>query len=530
MDGSKVHNRWQKQTKHDRHLDTKDTMTKRKGFFSEEISTYDNFVEAFYNSSRNKKRRKTVVKFESSLEENLNFLLSSYLAGSFETSQYHYFVIHEPKERIISRLPYLDHVFHWAILNIIEDYFVRSFTEYTYGGIKGRGPHGYMRAIKNALREHPGETKYFLKMDVTKFYPSVSHESVEEFLARKIKDRHLLDVINGIIESVGGDIGLPIGTKLSQFLACVVLCFFDHDLKRCFNIKDNPVLVAYYTRRYIELKIDTAETDEDFEELAKGSTCLANQFRRYLNRIDYCYRLADDMVILHSDKTFLSLVVEWVGLYLATELKLTLNHKWRIAPVDVQGIDSGGYVHFHTHVKARKRNKQALCRQVAKLRKKGLSNEEIRQMASSRIGFIQHADCINLLNKLGMETRKRLGQKIRDKKSPWPDLAADRKRKFEDILYDTRLPESERGDENEKLIELLDYKIEDSKIEKETDGTPKKCLVIRYKWQGEEWYSFTGSGVLIDQALTEFSKEDLPADTVVKVLENKFKKKFYRFT
>ena len=58
----------------------------------------------------------------------------------------------------------------------------------------------------------------------------------------------------------------------------------------------------------------------------------------------------------------------------------------------------------------------------------------------------------------------------------------------------------------------------------------KKCLVIRYKWQGEEWYSFTGSGVLIDQALTEFGKEDLPCDAVVKILENKFKKKFYRFT
>ena len=504
---------------------------RRKGFFSKEIGEFDNFVEAFYNSSRNKKRHKTVEKFKSSLEENLNFLLSSYLAGTFETSRYSYFVIHEPKERIISRLPYPDHVFHWAILNIIEDYFTRSFTLYTYGGIKGRGPHGYMRGIKNALREHPDKTKYFLKMDVTKFYPSVSHESVKELLARKIKDGHLLDVINGIIESVEGDIGLPIGTKLSQFLACVVLAFFDHDLKRCFGIKDNSTVLNYYTRLYIERKIDEAETEEDLKELAKGSVYLANQFKGYLKRIDYCYRLADDMVILHSDKTFLGLFVEWVGLYLASELRLTLNHKWRIAPVDAQGIDSGGYVHFHTHLKARKRNKQTLCRQVAKLRKKGLSNEEIRQKASSRIGFIQHANCINLLNKLGMETpHKRLGQKIRDKKSPWTDLAADRKRKFEDILYDTRLPEEERGDENDKLIELLDYKIEDSKIEKETDGTPKKCLVIRYKWQGEEWYSFTGSGVLIDQAATEFSKEDLPADTVVKVLENKFKKKFYRFT
>lgn len=529
MDGSKVRNFRQKQTKH---LDTKDTNAmKRKGFFSEKIGTHDNFVAAFYNSSRNKKRRKTVEKFNFSLEENLNFLLKSYQKGTFKTSEYHYFIIHEPKERVISRLPYQDHVFHWAILNVIEDYFTRSFTEYTYGGIKEKGPHGYMRAIKNALHKHPGETCYFLKMDVTKFYPNVSHESVESCLARKIKDKHLLHVLKGIIESVNGNIGLPIGTKLSQFLACAVLAFFDHDLKRCFDIRNNPALVAYYTRRYIEQKIDTAETDEDLEELAKGSVFLANQFLGYLKRIDHCFRLADDIVILHRDKTFLHLLVEWSGLYLATELKLTLNHKWRIAPVDVQGIDSGGYVHFHTHMKSRKSNKQALCRQVARLRKRGLDNKEIMKVASSRIGFIQHSDCINLLNKLGMETpKKRLGQKIRDKKSPWPDLSADRKRKFEDILFDTRLPEEERGNEEDKLIELLDYKIEDSKIEKETDGTPKKCLVIRYKWQGEEWYSFTGSGVLIDQAATEFSRDDLPADTVVKVLENKFKKKFYRFT
>lgn len=36
--------------------------------------------------------------------------------------------------------------------------------------------------------------------------------------------------------------------------------------------------------------------------------------------------------------------------------------------------------------------------------------------------------------------------------------------------------------------------------------------------------------VLIDQALTDFSHEDLPVDTVIKVLTNKFGKKFFRFT
>lgn len=504
---------------------------RREGYFSGKIGTNENFENAYYCSSKRKQKRRAIARFSDNLEKNLTDLLVSYQQGTFCTSDYSYFKVVDRKERIISKLPYRDHVFHWAILNVIEDYFIRSFTNYTFAGITSRGPHKYARMIRRKLRQYPDRTTYFLLLDVQKFYPEVWHGAVKYLLSRKIKDKHLLSILYEIVDSIAGDRGLPIGTKLAQFLSNIVLSPLDHTLKRCFNILDNPILVDYYTRRYIQEKVNTAKTEKDFEELSKGSQYLAKQFRGYLKRNDFCFRLADDMLILHHDKVFLHFLVEWVGLFLATELKLTLNHKWRIAPVDAQGIDSGGYVHFHTHAKARKRNKQALCREVAKLRKLGLNNEEIRKKASSRIGFVAHANCVQLLKKIGMETsKKRLGQKIRDKKTPWPDLSTDRKKKFEEILYDTRLPEDQRGSEDEKMIELIDYKIEDSKIEKEADGSPKKCLVIRFKWQGEEWYSFTGSSVLIDQAQTDFSKEDLPADTVIKVQENKFKKKFYRFT
>lgn len=91
---------------------------------------------------------------------------------------------------------------------------------------------------------------------------------------------------------------------------------------------------------------------------------------------------------------------------------------------------------------------------------------------------------------------------------------------------------------------------------------PKKCLAIRYKRilqtiiqktidgkeqeiyifekvkdkdgkptdKDAEYYSFTGSTVLIDQATTEFSKEDLPCPTVIMEEVNKMGKKFYKFT
>lgn len=503
---------------------------RRKGNFSGNIARKDNYYKAFDYASKNKHGKKAIIKFEADLEKNLSDLLSSFDSGAFVTSPYRFMTVHEPKKRLIGMLPFSDHVQHWAMLNEVEDYFTRSFSEYTYGGVKRRGPHAYMRMIRKALRERPERTTDYLLCDIHHFYPTVNHSILKRQLRSRIKDNHLLQRFDEIIDSVDGEAGMYPGTKLAQFFSLVYLYLFDHDLKRCFSIKDCPALANYYTKRYIEERIATAKTDKDQEELSKGVQYLSDKFKGYINRLDFCYRLADDVLILHEDTVFLHLVIEWIGLYYANELKISLNPKWKVGHV-VDGVDTGGYVHFPDHFLARKRNKVALCRQIAKLRKKGLSNEEIRRKASSRIGFVQHADTNKLLNKLGMEThRKRLGQIIKNKKSPWDDLPADRKIKFEDILYDTRLPEDKRGPEDDKLIELIDYKIEDSKIEKNEDGTPKKCLAIRFKWKEEEHYAFTGSAVLIDQALTDFSHEDLPVDTVIKVLTNKYSKKFFRFT
>lgn len=503
---------------------------RRRGNFSKRIAEIANYRRAYAYASKGKSSRRPIIRFEAELEKNLARLMQSFQDGTFRTSPYRFMKVHYPKERLIGMLPFPDHVQHWAILLEIEDYFSKSFSAYTYGGIKRRGPHAYLQAIRNAIKHHPEKTRDYLLCDIRHFYPTVNHSILKDMLRTRIKDTHLLQRLDEIIDSVPGEVGMYPGTKLAQFFSLAYLYRFDHDLKRCFGVKDNPALVAYYTRRYIEERIATAKTEEDCAELSRGVHYLAAKFRSYLDRLDFCYRLADDVLVLHEDTVFLHFVVEWIGLYYARELHLTLNGKWKVGHL-ADGVDTGGYVHYPDHVRVRKRTKVALCREVARLRKRGLSPEEIRRAASSRAGFVSHADCITLFNKLGMETaRKRLGQVIRSKKSPWPDLPADRKRKFEDILYDTRLPEDQRGAEEDKVIELLDYKIEDSKIETNDDGTPKKCLAIRYRWKGEEYYSFTGSAVLIDQAEKDFSHEDLPVDTVVQVLTNKFKKKFFRFT
>ena len=81
------------------------------------------------------------------------------------------------------------------------------------------------RELKHVLQKYPKETIYCLKLDIRKFYPSINHEKLKQILARKIKDKSLLQLLSEIIDSADG---VPIGNYLSQFFANLYLTYFDH--------------------------------------------------------------------------------------------------------------------------------------------------------------------------------------------------------------------------------------------------------------------------------------------------------------
>ena len=258
---------------------------------------------------------------------------------------------------------------------------------------------------------------------------------------------------------------------------------------------------------------------------------------------------------------------------LAREYHIIINKDWNVRPTWM-GIRLCGYVFYNDHVLPSKYNKQATARQIHKCFKKGMTEEQTRIKCASRLGYLSHADCINLLRKLGMENS--LGKIIKRHriKSPFEGLVAEDKLKFLSVCKTL----TDDGYGWDKKIYLLDYVIEDSKIEKTTvtvsvpdsNGTnqtvtktvPNKVLSIRFKKiikthieideEGNEietyefekkkdkngndtifdWehYTFTGSKVLIDQAQNDFSKNDLPAPTVITQFRGKNGQTFFKFT
>ncbi|WP_365920967.1 RNA-directed DNA polymerase [uncultured Treponema sp.] len=75
-----------------------------------------------------------------------------------------------------------------------------------------------------------GICKYFLKLDVRKYFDSIQHKKLKELLFRIIKDRKCLALLFGIIDSysVSDGRGLPIGNLTSQFFANYYLSSLDH--------------------------------------------------------------------------------------------------------------------------------------------------------------------------------------------------------------------------------------------------------------------------------------------------------------
>jgi len=281
-----------------------------------------------------------ILNHDKDREQNISALRESLINKTYKTSEYTIFTIYEPKERLIFRLPYYpDRIVHHAIMNILEPIFVSIFTADTYSCIKKRGIHAAAGALKKALKDQDN-TRYCLKLDIKKFYPSIDNDILKNLLQRKFKDPDLMDLLYEIIDSADG---LPIGNYLSQYLANFYLTYFDHWIKE-------------------------------------------------VRKVRYYFRYADDMVILSADKKYLHGLRVDIRQYLQDNLNLELKDNYQVFPVDIRGIDFVGYVFRHTHVLLRKSIKQSFAKAVKK--HKG------PQTIASYTGWASHCNSRNLIKKL----------------------------------------------------------------------------------------------------------------------------------
>ena len=230
----------------------------------DKITDLDNIILAHRKARKGKTSRADVRMVDKDVEAYCKKIQDMLINETYVTSEYYTFKLYEPKERIIFKLPYYpDRIIHHAIMNILEPLWLNQMIPQTYSCIKGRGIHKALNDIRHDLKD-VHNTKYCLKLDVRKFYPSIDHDILKKIIRIKIADEKLLRLLDSIIDSAEG---VPIGNYLSQFFANLYLAYFDRWLKEIKNVK-------------------------------------------------YYYRYADDIVIFHSNKQFLHELFEDIKIYL----------------------------------------------------------------------------------------------------------------------------------------------------------------------------------------------------------------------
>ena len=327
---------------------------KRLSNLFDKICTIENIEEADRKARKNKGIRYGILKHDLHPEKDNAELLESLLNGTYKTSEYSTFKIYEPKERLIYRLPYYpDRIVHHAIMNIMEPIWKSIFIKQTYSSIKNRGIHACAKDVRFALDNFPKETKYCLKLDIHKFYPSIDHEILKKIIRIKIKDNRLLKLLDDIIDSAPG---VPIGNYLSQFFANLYLAYFDHWVKETLRCK-------------------------------------------------FYFRYADDIVIMGNDKELLNLTLLNINYYLTTKLKLELKPNYQIFPVDSRGIDFVGYRFYHSYTLLRKSIKVKINRLLDRYERGYIALSKLKIIMQSYFGWLKYCNSKHFLQKIEVQTR-----------------------------------------------------------------------------------------------------------------------------
>ena len=184
----------------------------------DDIIDYENLYGANIDAKKCKTERNEVMRFNMDLDENLIDLYNDLKKKRYKQRGYRLIYITVPKKRLIMALQYRDRVLQWAVYRKLNPLYEKIYIEDSYGCRKDKGREKAAARLQYWLRQTDRKEKqyYYLKLDISKFFYRVDHEVLLKILAKKIKDKDLLELLEKIINSNKRAFGLPLGVDPSE--------------------------------------------------------------------------------------------------------------------------------------------------------------------------------------------------------------------------------------------------------------------------------------------------------------------------
>lgn len=334
---------------------------RREGNLYSKTHQWDNLVKAETSATNRKLKRRDVQKHKANRMHNLVNIQLGLIFKTIRTSEYEHMTVENgAKIREISKLRFdPNHIYQQALVEVGESHIENHFIDDTFASRKGKGQiHGALR-VEHWLKEYPERTKWYAQGDVTKFYDNIKHDLLEKLLNRIFKDK---DFVRALMEPVERFAphgkGVPLGTRVSQILANLVLSVIDFWAKHTMRAK-------FYIR-YMD----------DFVVL----TTTKGEARRFMREVT---------TLINS---------------LGFDLHVPKVHEVR------NGLDYLGYVFYeYGDMFWRQRNKNEWLE-----RRKGVTNKKrLREIDSAAWGMLKHGNkhCHKLFMQVTGMTLEELGLK-----------------------------------------------------------------------------------------------------------------------
>jgi len=317
---------------------------KRVGYLYDRICDIDNIKSAILKASLGKRNRKNVKIVVTNLNHYANKIQVLLINQKYTPSPYSVKKIYDgtsKKERVIYKPRfYPDQIIHWALMLVLEPVMMRGMYQHNCGSVPGRGSSYGQKILRRALDNDYKGAKYCLKLDISKFYPSIDQQLLKNMFRRILKDHKTLKLIDSIIDS--SESGLPIGNYTSQWFANYFLQDLDHFIKETLGVQ-----------HYV--------------------------------------RYVDNLVLLSGNKKRLHQVRTKIDEFLQ-EKKLSIKNNWQLFLVSKRFIDFLGLKFYRDHTTLRKSNALRIRRRIAKIVRKKFLNFEDACAVVSYWGWIKRSD------------------------------------------------------------------------------------------------------------------------------------------
>jgi len=312
----------------------------------DQICSYENLELAYYLASYCKQYHPDFLEFNFSLPSNMWSIKHDLDYCTYQVGQYSYFTVHDPKERMIMKLPPRDRVIQHAWNNIVSPIFDNRFIYHSYACRPNKGLHVATKELHDWIYSETvakGNCIYALKCDIHQYFRSINHNILKSEIMKVISDDKTLYLTFKFIDANGimpDGVGIPVGNLSSQLFA---------------NIYGN--------------KLDKFIKNELY--------------------IHYYMRYVDDFIILDSSYHRLEALKRTIEDFLYREMCMHLNPKSTILYAD-NGIDFIGFVHYPEHIAARKSTVQKLDDYITDFENHKIPLDDFCRSIPSRIGFIEN--------------------------------------------------------------------------------------------------------------------------------------------